>query len=58
MVAAASNLFVLMKKVIALVLAGAAITTAALAFAGRQSAAAEGKGCGACCQTSCQMQDS
>ncbi|MDO8541222.1 MAG: hypothetical protein Q7S40_12360 [Opitutaceae bacterium] len=40
-----------MKKFISVVLLGAAITTAALAFAGMQSAAAEG--CGSCCQTSC-----
>jgi hypothetical protein len=46
-----------MKKIIAIVFAGAAITTAALAFAGKQSAAADGQGCGSCCTVSCPMQD-
>lgn len=44
-----------MKKLIALVVAGAAITTAALAFAGKQSAAGRGEGSRSCCPVSCQV---
>lgn len=41
-----------MKKIILTVIAGAAITTAALAFAGKQSAASA-EGCGSCCTPCC-----
>lgn len=43
-----------MKKIIALVLAGAAITTAALAFSAKQSAA-DSQSCGSCCKVSCSQ---
>lgn len=43
-----------MKKIISIILVGAAITTAALAYSSRQSTA-DSQSCGSCCKVSCSQ---